>query len=61
MNEKQVINTLLYIECEISNKFHRAISEVLRLGFDTERGQEVISNLVVSVQYSLEDWRDLLQ
>lgn len=55
MNEKQVINTLLHIECEISNKFHQAISEILRLGFDTEMGQEVLSNLVVSVQYSLEE------
>ena len=55
MNEKQVINTLLNIECEISNKFHQTISEILRLGYDTERGQEVISNLIFSVQYSLEE------
>ena len=50
MDEKQVINTLLNKENEISNKFHQAINEILRLGYDTERGQEVLSNLIVSVQ-----------
>ena len=56
MDEKQVINTLLNKENEISNKFHQAISEILRLGYDTEQGQEVLSNLIVSVQYSLEEF-----
>ena len=55
MDEKQVINTLLNKENEISNKFHQAVSEILRLGYETERGQEVLSNLIISVQYSLEE------
>ena len=55
MDEKQFINTILNKENEISNKFHQAISEILRLGYGTERGQEVLSNLIVSVQYSLEE------
>lgn len=55
MNEKQVINTLLNKENEISNKFHQAISEILRLSYDTERGQEVPFNLIISVRYSLEE------
>ena len=55
MNEKQIINTLLNREDEISNKFHQAISEILRLGYDTDRGQEILSNLIMSVKYSLEE------
>lgn len=55
MNEKQVINTLLNKENEISNKFHQAISQILRIGYETERGKQTIVDLIDSVQYSLEE------
>lgn len=55
MNDKQVINTLLNKESEISNKFHQAINNILRLGYNTERSQREISDLIESVQYSLEE------
>lgn len=55
MSDKQVINTLLNKENEISNKFHQAIINILRLGYNTERGQREISDLIESVKYSLEE------
>lgn len=55
MNDKQVVNTLLAKEGEIINKFHNAVNDILRLGCNTERGQRVITDLVSSVQYSLEE------
>lgn len=53
MNESQVIELLLNRESEISNKFHNAITELLRLKYESDRGKEVVRNLVDSVQYSL--------
>ncbi len=55
MNTNQVVNLLLSKETEVSNKFHQAISEILRLGYDTERGKEEIPDLISSIQYSLEE------
>ena len=55
MNDKQVINTLLNKEDEITSKFHQAVNNILRLGYNTERGQREISDLIESVRYSLEE------
>ena len=55
MNEKQVIDILLTKESEISNKFHQAINNILRVGYDTERGKWEIANLIDSIQYTLEE------
>lgn len=55
MSTKQVVDLLLTKEIEISNKFHQAISEILRLGYNSERGKSKISDLISSVEYSLEE------
>lgn len=55
MNTKQIINILLNKENEISNKFHNTITQLLRLGYETERGKNEVSYLIESVKYSLED------
>lgn len=55
INTNEVINILLSKESEIVNKFHQAISEVLRLGYNTERGKKQIPDLISSVQYSLDE------
>lgn len=60
MSTKQVIDLLLTKETEISNKFHNAISELLRLEYDSERGKEKIPDLISSVQYSLEEIERIL-
>lgn len=37
MSANDVVDVLLRKEAEVSNKFHYAISEILRLGYDTNR------------------------
>ena len=55
MIDKQIIDTLLNKESEISNKFHQAINQILRVGYETERGKQVVTDLIDSIQYSLEE------
>lgn len=55
MNEKQIISLLLSKENEITNKFHQAVEQILRLGWDSERAKMEIPDLIESVQYSLEE------
>lgn len=60
MNEKEIINLLLQNEIEINNKIHHAISEILRLGSNTERGKKITPNLIESIKYSLDDMEQKL-
>lgn len=53
-NDKRVVRNLLDKEMEISHKFHNAISEIMRLGYNTERGRAQVDSLIDSVEYSLE-------
>ena len=55
MVDKQAVDMLLNKESEISNKFHQAISQILRVGYETERGKQTITDLIDSVQYTLEE------
>lgn len=60
MSTNEIIDLLLNKETEISNKFHHTISEILRLGYDTERGEEQIPDLINSVSYSLEEMKRII-
>ena len=55
MNDKQVVDMLLVKESEIISKFHVAINEILRLGYESERGKNQVHQLIESVKYSLDD------
>ena len=55
MNEKQVIALLLNQSEVITGKFNNTINEILRLGYDIERGQDLIPDLINSINYSLEE------
>ena len=55
MNKKQVIALLLNQSEVITGKFNNTINEILRLGYDTERGQDLIPDLINSINYSLEE------
>ncbi len=55
MDTNQVVDLLLSKETEVLNKFHQAISEILRLGYDTDRGKEQIPDMINSIQYPLEE------
>ena len=60
MNTKQVVNALLSREQEISGKFHNAILEIIRLGWESDRGKQEIDSLIESIEYSLEDMQRIL-
>lgn len=55
MNERQIISLLLSKENEVSNKFHQAIEQILRLGWNSDRSKQEIPDLIESIQYSLEE------
>lgn len=55
MNTKQVVNILLNKEIEITNKIHTAVNEIMRLGYESERGKREISDLIKNIEYTLED------
>lgn len=60
-NDKNVINILMAKEQEITSKFHNAISEIMRLGYDTDRGKDKVDSLISSVEYTLGDIRHKLK
>lgn len=55
MVDNQAVDMLLNKESEISNKFHQAINQILRVGYETERDKQTITDLIDSVQYTLEE------
>ena len=55
MDTKQVVNLLLNKETEITNKIHQSVSQIMRLGYESERGKKEIPDLIDSIQYTLED------
>lgn len=55
MSTKEVINLLLNKESEIDNKINNVISELLRLGYDSERGKKLVEDMRDSIEYSLDE------
>lgn len=55
MNDRDIVNYLLIKEIEISNRMHNAVAEILRLGYDSERGKSQVPYMIESVKYILED------
>ena len=55
MSTNQVIKTLISCETEITNKFNNTIIELLRLGYNSERGKDLVSRSIESIRYSLEE------
>ena len=55
MNKKQVIALLLNQSEVITGKINNTVTEILRIGYDTERGQDLIPDLINSINYSLEE------
>lgn len=55
MRDREIVNYLLCKESEISNRIHGAIMEILRLGYDSDRGKKQAQNMIESIQYIFED------
>lgn len=60
MKEKDVIKMLLIKESEMSNRIHNAIIEIMRLGYESERGKKQISDMIESIRYISDDIEDIL-
>lgn len=55
MTTNEVVNLLMNKGNEIDNKIINTISEVLRLGYETERGKECVKDLRKSIEYTLDE------
>ena len=60
MKDREVINLLLLKEMEISNKIHHAVTEIMRLGYESDRGKAQVPDMVDSIMYSLDDMGRIL-
>lgn len=60
MTTNEVVNLLMNKGNEIDNKIINTISEVLRLGYETDRGKECVKNLSGSIEYSLDEMTRIL-
>ena len=61
MTEKEVINLLLNRNIEITSKINNAILDILRLSYNSDRGQKVIPDLLKSIEYTLEENERIVQ
>lgn len=55
MTDKEIVSMLLNRSIEISGKINNAVLDILRLGYNTERGQQIIPDLIESIEYTLEE------
>lgn len=60
MTTNEVIKLLLNKGNEIDNKIINVISELLRLGYDSERGEEYVRDLMHSIRYTVDDIERIL-
>ena len=60
MKDSEVINLLLLKETEISNKIHHVVTEIMRLGYESDRGKAQVLDMMDSIMYSLDDMRRVL-
>ena len=51
----EVVNFLLNKGNEIDSKIINTISEILRLGYDSDRGKEYARSLIESIRYTVDD------
>lgn len=55
MTTNEVVKLLLNKEIEIDNKIINTVSELLRLGYESERGKQYVKDLRNSIEYTLDD------
>lgn len=55
MMTNDAVDFLLNKEIEIDNKIVNAVSDVLRLGYNSERGKQCIKDLRKQIEYSLDE------
>lgn len=55
MSDGEIVNLLLLKETDINNRIHSAITEIMRHGYETERGKSQVPDMIDSVKYILDD------
>lgn len=60
MTTNEVVNLLMNKGNEIDNKIINTISEVLRVGYETERGKGYVKDLRKSIEYTLDEMERVL-
>ena len=55
MTTNEVVNLLLTKERDIDARIITAVSELLRLGYDSERGRQYICDTLDSIRYIVDD------
>lgn len=60
MTTNEMVDLLLNKGNEINNKIINTISELLRLGYDSERGKNEVKDLKKSIEYSLDEIERIL-
>ena len=60
MTTNEVIKLLLNKEMEINNKIINVVSELLRLGYESDRGKQYVKDLRGSIEYTLDDIERIL-
>ena len=60
MTTNEVVDLLQNKGNEINNKIINTISELLRLGYDSERGKNEVKDLRKSIEYSLDEIERIL-
>lgn len=56
----EVVNFLLNKGNEIDSKIINTISEIFRLGYDSDRGKEYVQKLLESIRYTVDDMENFL-
>lgn len=60
MTTNEVVKLLLNKEIEIDNKIINTVSELLRLGYESDRGRQYVKDLRDSIEYTLNDIERIL-
>lgn len=60
MTTNEVVKLLLNKEIEIDNKIINTVSELLRLGYESDRGKQYVKDLMESIEYTLDDIERIL-
>lgn len=55
MKDREIISLLLLKEVDITNKIHNAVTEIMRLGIESERGKKIVPDTIDSIRYCLDE------
>ena len=55
----QIVDLLLSTETEVSNKFHLTVVELLKVGYNSKEGEQLLSELVKCTRDSLDKITEL--